>query len=512
MIEKLPLNRLLLAALLLQGCAPAEPETAQPMQPQINLTQLGVADAARLIREGRITSTQLVQESIAQAERRPELNAIITLAGDAALKEAAAADTDFAAGIIRGPLHGVPLVAKDNIHVANLPNTAGTPAMRNFVPMQNAPIVQALVDAGAIMLAKTNMHELAMGISGYNEAYVTRPPAGVRNPYDTSRFAGGSSSGTGAAVAAGIAPGGLGTDTGGSVRIPAAVNGGAGLRPTVGRYSLDGITPLDSARDTAGPMARTVADVALLDAVITGSEVVMPAQLQGVRLGILAPRFADLDADTRQVVDATLSLLVAAGVELVDVDMPDLPALQDAAAAAGRYITSNTLSEYLERFQVGIALADIHQQISSENLRNSFASRLTPVALPALSALESIDKENPDAVTAALLEVRAALVDYYQETFEEYAIEALLFPTTPRVAEIQGPEANTRDVFLVFVRNTEPGSHAGLPGLSIPGGLGSQTGMPVGIELDGLRGSDARILALGLAIEALIGPIPSAPR
>ncbi len=511
MHKQIPLILVFMTAFLLQGCSPSEPESPELVLALSDPMQLGVAEAASLIREGRITSTQLIQVSIAQAERNPDLNALITLAADSALKASAAADADFAAGIIRGPLHGVPLVIKDNIHVANLPNSAGTPALRNFTPAQHAPIVQALVDAGAIILAKANMHELAMGISGYNEAFVTQLPAGVRNPYDTTRFAGGSSSGTAAAIAAGIVPGGLGTDTGGSVRIPAALTGGAGLRPTFGRYAANGITPLDSARDTAGPMARTVVDVALLDAVITGTEIVTPAPLQGVRLGILASRYADLDADTRQVADTTLALLAAAGVELVDVDMPDLQALADAAGAAGRYLTRNSLSEYLDRYQVGLDLADIQQQISDESLRNSFASRLSPMPLPELPALDGVNKEDPDAVRAALLEVRARLARYYQEIFERYEIEAIIFPTTPWVAVTQGPEGNTRDIFLVFVRNTEPASHAGLPGLSIPGGLGHHTGMPVGIELDGLPGSDARILALGLAIEALIGPVPPPP-
>ena len=155
-----------------------------------------------------------------------------------------------------------------------------------------------------MILGKTNMHELAFGISGYNEGFFTAQPIGTRNPYDRTRIAGGSSSGTGAAIGARLAPGGLGSDTGGSVRIPAALTGGAGLRPTIGRYSQEGVTPISHSRDTVGPMAQTVADVALLHSVITGRGVPTPASLSGVKLGVYrAYFFKDLDPDTRAVTD-----------------------------------------------------------------------------------------------------------------------------------------------------------------------------------------------------------------
>src|SRR2546421_3287371 len=259
--------RLSMTLLLAAGCASA-PSSSTDLT-----ADLGVADAARLIQGKQITSAHLTQLYLGRAESNLDLNAFITLKRAGALAAAQRADADLAAGRVRGPLHGVPLVVKDNIHVAGLPNTAGTPGLRAFVPTENAPTVQRLLDAGAIILGKTNMHELAFGISGYNEGFFTKLPIGTRNPYDRRRIAGGSSSGTGTAIGGRLAPGGLGSDTGGSVRIPAALTGGAGLRPTLGRYSQEGVTPISHSRDTVGPMGRTVADVALLDSVVMHGKV-----------------------------------------------------------------------------------------------------------------------------------------------------------------------------------------------------------------------------------------------
>src|SRR5256885_3293873 len=208
--------RLSLTLLLAAGCASA-PSSSTDLT-----ADLGVADAARLIQGKQITSAHLTQLYLGRAESNLDLNAFITLDRAGALAAAQRADADLAAGRVRGPLHGVPLVVKDNIHVAGLPNTAGTPGLRAFVPTENAPTVQKLLDAGAVILGKTNMHELAFGISGYNEGFFTKLPIGTRNPYDRRRIAGGSSSGTGAAIGGPLAPGAAGSGTGGSARLPAA--------------------------------------------------------------------------------------------------------------------------------------------------------------------------------------------------------------------------------------------------------------------------------------------------
>jgi indoleacetamide hydrolase len=486
-------------ALVSAGCASMSGRPADP-------TGLGVAEAARLIREGKLTSVELTRAYVTRADAQKGLNAFITLDGPRAMAAARQADADLAAGRVKGPLHGVPLVVKDNIHVAGMPNTAGTPALREFVPTANAPVVGRLVDAGAFVLGKTNMHELAFGISGYNEGFSTAEPIGVRNPYDRTRIAGGSSSGTGAAIGARLAPGGLGSDTGGSVRIPAALCGVAGLRPTLGRYSQDAVTPISHSRDTAGPMGQTVADVALLDSVIVGGKPVPRASLQGVKLGVYrAYFFRDLDADVTAVTNAALDKLRQAGATIVEVDMPDLTKLNDAASfPVALYEAYDDLKAYLDRYRVGKSVEQVAQMIASKDVKATYDGLVVPRKLPAPNGVV----DAAPVYRAAMAEARPALLRHFADTFQKYGIDALVAPTTPRVAIAQGPEASSLETFLLFIRNTDPGSNAGIPGLTIPAGLGPTTGLPVGLSLDGPRGSDDRLLGIGQAIEQLLGRTP----
>jgi mandelamide amidase len=486
-------------AATMSGCASS-------LKPTIDPSALGVEEAARLIREKKVTSTELVQAALARAEANAALNAFITIDRSAALIAAHEADQAVAAGKLKGPLHGVPLVIKDNIHVRGLPNTAGTPALRGFVPQENAPTVQRLVDAGAVILGKTNMHELAFGISGYNQATFATEPIGVRNPYDRNRFAGGSSSGTAAAVAAGIVPGGLGSDTGGSSRIPSAVTGGAGFRPTIGRYDNAAVTPISHTRDTVGPMARTVSDVALLDAVITGGKVPEPATLKGIKLGVhRAYFFRNLDADTQAVTDAALEKLKKAGVTLIEVDMPDLAKVHGGASfPIALYEAYDDMATYLEKYRTGQTVESVASMIVSEDVKGTYNGLVVPRKLPTPDGL--ID--GAPVYQAAIRQERPALAQLYADTFHKYGIDALIFPTVPHVAATQGPQASSLETFLLFIQNTDPGSVAGVPGLSVPAGLGPTTKLPVGIEIDGPAGSDLRLLAIGMAMERTLGPTP----
>ena len=302
-------------------------------KPPADLTQLSVTEAVGFLNSGTLKSEALVNAYLAKIKTRGDLNAFITVDEVGALAAAKKADADRAAGKTVGRLHGIPIVVKDNILVRNIAGAGGTPALKTFVPTADAPVIDALRKEGAIILAKTNMHELAFGISGYNEAFPnpTTGSIGVRNPYDTTLFAGGSSSGNGAAIAARLVGAGIGTDTGGSSRIPAGVTGIAGFRPTVGRYSGEGIVPLSHTRDTAGPMGQTVADVALLDAAIVREVPVTAADLNGVRIGVVRDYFfQNLDVDTTEVMRETLAKLTAAGATIVETSMPNLKKLNDA--------------------------------------------------------------------------------------------------------------------------------------------------------------------------------------
>ncbi|MDT0682192.1 indoleacetamide hydrolase [Roseicyclus sp. F158] len=461
-----------------------------------------VAGTVDAIVAGETSADAAVQDALAAFEAWSELNAVAVLDGERALERAQAVD----AGEVSGPLAGLPIVVKDNTQVEGLPASAGTPALRSVFSEESAPIVERLTLAGAIVVATSNMHELAFGISGWNPVYQTGSEPGVRNPYDTSRFAGGSSSGTGALVGAGAVLAGLGTDTGGSVRVPAAINGAAGLRPTMERYPAEGIVPISSTRDTPGFIAATVADIELLDRVVTGDDEARAADLDGLRLGI-APGFtADLDGDVQAVWDDTIARLEEAGVEMVDVDASSIFELNATLSfPIAFYEGRRDLVAYLEAYAPELTIEDVVSDIASPDVKGTYEMIVLPGQLPMPDGTMA---ELGPIYETAISEGRPALIAEYESLFDEGGIDALIFPTVPQVAGMAGPEASSPEMFNRIIRNTDPGSNAGLPGLSVPAALGTETGLPVGIELDGPAGSDRRLIEIGLAIEDVLGPLP----
>jgi indoleacetamide hydrolase len=467
---------------------------------------LTAAEIVAAIRSKKVTAVSLVQAALERAGRHRDLNAFIVMNRDGALALAAKVD----AGEISGTLAGLPIVVKDNINTADMPTSAGTPALQHARPVNTAPSLQKLLDAGAIVIGKTNMHELAFGITSTNLASFG---GAVKNPYDKSRIPGGSSGGTAAAVAARIVTCGLGSDTGGSTRVPAALTGTVGLRPSVGNggaqrryHDADLVVPISHTRDTVGPMGRTVADVALLDSVITGTAMAQPEPLRGKRLGIPATFWSGLDRDVEAVARAACKRLADAGVVLVDTDIAGLfdqnakvsfvVALHEPIADIPAYLKASGIE--------GTTLADIAEKIASPDVKGAFGA----ITADAFGA----------AYQDAMNVQRPALQQIYQAYFRDNRLDAILFPTTiapapPIDAENGSGQMSVNGnapvpTFDTMIRNTDPGSNAGLPGLSLFAGMTSG-GLPVGLEIDGPVGSDALLLGLGLSMEKLLGSAPA---
>lgn len=455
-----------------------------------SLLDLTATEVVRLIGEGELSAELYARTLLAQAERLNFLDTIISLDPDAVLEAARQIDRSRQRGRALGPLAGLPLLVKDNIDTTALATTAGTPGLLSNRPRRNAPVLAPLFGAGALLFAKANMHELAFGITSHNYHF-----GAVHNPYDATMIPGGSSGGTGAGIAARLCPAGLGTDTGGSVRIPAALCGVVGLRPTKGRYPIAGIVPISHTRDTPGPMGRTVADVALLDAIETATVPAQPARLRGLRLGIpRTPFWLDLDAELAAVMEEALHRLRALGVVLVEAEISAAATLdQQAGFPIALYEANLDIPAYLAAEGNGITLDDIQRQIASPDVARAIDAARSGVITPA-------------AYDHALNVVRPELQRLYARYFMDNRVVAMLFPTTVLparpIGQDQTVELNGRqvDTFTTYIRNTDPDAVAGIPGLSLPAGLTS-SGLPVGMELDGPVGSDRLLLGIGLALE-----------
>lgn len=432
----------------------------------IDLSNASVDVITQLIQERKVSCEELVHHYFATIEKQQSLNAFISTDKNSAIQQAQYWDEYLLSGKTCPALMGILIAVKDNIHVEGFPNSAGTPALAHFKPQSSAPIIQKLIDHGAIIVGKTNMHELAFGVTGYNTAMHIEGVVGTRNALNPLHIAGGSSSGSAVAVAAGMVPIAIGTDTGASVRLPSALNGCVGFRPTVGRYSQESITPISHTRDTAGPIAHTISDIILIDQLITQEPKKEPLRPHQIRLGINPYFWNHLDEDVHQQAHIGLSLLKDAGVEIIPVDMPNLDELNHAISFPvvvyeGKY----DLIQYLKHHHVNQSLESVIDQISSPDVRALFKQNILPQLIqdqtgqlvPVLPLYEK-----------AISEARPQLLELYQNTFRAHNLHALLFPTSAIVAPLVNEQVSSIENFQTLIRNTDPGSNIGLPGLSLP--------------------------------------------
>lgn len=462
------------------------------------LHQLDATQAVAAMQCGEITAEGYATALLDKAAQWAHLNAFISLPRPMVLEAARAADVARSAGRELGLLHGLPIPVKDSINTAQMATTLGSGALRNARPSEDAPLVAALRRAGGIVMGKTNMTELAFGWTSHNSSF-----GAVRNPYAAGRIPGGSSGGSAAAVAAGVAPLSVGGDTLGSVRVPAALCGIAGLRPSFGRYRNDQCLALSPAHlDQAGPLARSVADLALFDTVMTGETGLLPGAAERLRIGIAPFHHAGLDGEVERITRQSYDTLRAAGVTLVEVELPEaMTAAFDISATLMLHGAMEGVGSYLRAHQPGLSLDDLLAQAGDE-VRTLFQQVAMPPHRPT------------DEACQAMLARRDALVAGMHAHFVSYRLDALAFPAVAALPPVLGEHAEVEiqgrrvSFFDAFGRNTALSAASGAPGLVLPMGL-STGGLPVSLELVALRGMDRHLLSIGLAVEALLGRLPA---
>ncbi|MEP3636182.1 MAG: indoleacetamide hydrolase [Paracoccaceae bacterium] len=452
-----------------------------------DLSKLDGVSTIEAFKSGVVSPAEYAQSVLEQAAQNSHLNALQSFRAiglGPAVSKALGANP-------QGALAGLPVLAKDNINTNTYPTSGGTKSLLHQTPKFNAGVVNRIEEAGGFIGAKASMHELAFGITSNNA--VTGP---VQNPADPEMIAGGSSGGTAAAVAAGIFPIGLGTDTGGSCRIPAALCGVAGFRPTTGRYDSDGVLPISHTRDTVGSLARSVRDIALMDNVLSGEHgSAEGVDLSQVTLGVPKDRFFDnLEPAVAVVIEKQLSVLGNAGAKLVDVSFEAVWEHNDAFGfPVVLYEVMRDLPAYLAEHAPETSFEALIEGIGSPDVVGAFESQMGEDAMP------------QEAYDAAMNVHRPAMRKIYAQVFRDHGLDAIVFPTTPLTArpighdetvELNGAQVPT---FPTYIRNTDLGSNVGAPGISLPCPVPS--GLPVGIEFDALPGQDRALLALALAAE-----------
>lgn len=465
------------------------------------LMELSAVNVVAKLRNGDVTAERYAAASLERCQQGKALNAFITLPQEQVLEAARAADRLRASGAKLGALHGLPIPVKDSVNTKDMPTTGGTPALRHFRPKEDAPIVRALRGAGAIILGKTNLHELSWGWTSNNLAF-----GAVHNPYDVLRIPGGSSGGTAVAVATRMAPLGIAEDTEGSIRVPAAMCGIAGFRPTTGRYISTGVVPISPLFDQVGPHARTVGDLALFDSVVTGDWSPRSAtKLKGTKLGVGRNYwFSGLDGEVERVTNEALKKLQAAGAEIVEADVPELARLIELTTIPIElHDVRFALAKYLEQYGTGITFDQLISQASAD-IRRDFRDLLP-------GGKSFVGEAEYQVVGDQYL---PKLKEVYRQYFARTGVAAIVFPATmvppPLIGEDIDVSIGGKKVpFETAVsRNIAPGSTAGLPGLVLAAGM-TPGGLPIALEFDGQAGRDRSLLALGLSIERVLGAVPA---
>jgi aspartyl-tRNA(Asn)/glutamyl-tRNA(Gln) amidotransferase subunit A len=449
-----------------------------------DLHWMSVTELARMIATKAVSPVEVVRAHLDRvAALDGTLKSFVTVCDDAALDAARAAEAELMAGRIAGPLHGVPIGLKDLFETAGVRTTGGSKILADFVPAEDCTVVTRLRDAGAIVLGKLNMHEFAYGPEGLNDHY-----GHVRNPWDgaTHRIAGGSSSGSGAAVAAGLVPAALGSDTGGSIRIPASLCGITGIKPTYGRASRAGVLPLAWSMDHVGPMCRTAADCAVMLRAMSGydprdpSTSVLPVpdyttaltgDVKGLRVGLLKAFFLEAAApEVRAAVERAAAQLREMGAV---VDEVDLQTVAEVAGASFAVVATEALAYHAEwmRTRAGDYQPDVRERLRM----GAFVSGVHYVRGQQVRAL--VRREVDEALARR---------------------DVLLAPTTPLAATVLGESRaalgdGTADVRAALIRLTRPFNFTGHPACSVPCGF-TADGRPLGMQFVGRPFDEATVL------------------
>jgi aspartyl-tRNA(Asn)/glutamyl-tRNA(Gln) amidotransferase subunit A len=470
-------------------------------------------EMSQALASGEITSVELTQlhfDRIAQVDS--DVHAFLYLDHEGALAQASAVDKARANGEKVGPLAGVPLALKDVMVQKGIPTTAGSKILEGWRPPYDATLVTKLKDAGVVILGKTNMDEFAMGSSTENSAY-----GPTHNPWDLTRIPGGSGGGSSAAVAAFEAPLAIGTDTGGSIRQPAAVTGTVGVKPTYGGVSRYGLIAFSSSLDQAGPCARTVLDAALLHEVIAGHDpkdatsinapvpqVVVAAksgEIKGMKIGVVKELNGDgYQSGVRSRFEESLELLAKAGAEIVEVSCPNF----EYALAAYYLIAPSECSSNLARFDAmrfGLRIGD-DEGVSAESVMNltrevGFGRE---VKRRVILGIYSLSSGYYDAYYGSAQKVRTLIIQDFDRAFA--SVDVLVSPTTPTTAFKIGDKVD--DPLAMYLNDiaTIPVNMAGIGGMSLPCGLAPEDGLPVGFQIMAPAMQDQRLYLVGAALEA----------